>query len=225
MTAMTALRPAVAGTEVATSRGPISAGNVLVATNGYTGRDWGFLARRIVPFDAYMIATEQLDPALLDRLLPNSRTYIDDNLNVTFVRRAPGEPRVLFGGRTGSRFASLEAMAKVQRDDLVRVLPELAGVRVSNAWTGRCSGTRDLYPHLGVRDGIHFAAGYCFAGVPMGTYFGRKVAAMMLGRADASSVFAELPFGSLPFVARSSWLVPLMMARFDAKDRAAMRAA
>ena len=207
---------------VMTARGIVAARNVFLATNGYTGGLWPYLKRRIIPFDAFMIATELLEPARLEKLLPNSRTYIDDNLNVTFVRRAPDSPRILFGGRTGSRFPGLGVTAEKLHGDLVRVLPDLAGVRVSNVWTGRCSGTRDLNPHLGVHDGVHFAGGYCFAGVPMGTYFGRTVAAMMLGQ-PSRSVFAELAFKPVPAVARNALLVPLMMAHFDRKDRAAMR--
>ena len=48
--------------------------------------------------------------------------------------------------------------------------------RSTHVWTGRCAGTRDLYPHIGIEEGIHYALGYCFAGVPMGTYFGIKLA-------------------------------------------------
>jgi glycine/D-amino acid oxidase-like deaminating enzyme len=49
-------------------------------------------------------------------------------------------------------------------------------------WTGRCAGTFDMYPHLGSHQGIHYALGYCFAGVPMGTWFGIKAAHRILRR-------------------------------------------
>ena len=43
---------------VATSAGNVEAGRVLVATNGLTGRTTPWHPARIVPFDAYMLATE-----------------------------------------------------------------------------------------------------------------------------------------------------------------------
>lgn len=48
----------------------------MTATNGYTdGRRLG--QRRLIPFDAWQMATDPLPRALIDQLLPNDRTYID----------------------------------------------------------------------------------------------------------------------------------------------------
>ena len=74
---------------VATSAGDLEASHVLVATNGLTGRATPWHRRRIVPFDAYMIATEELPEATLNRLLPADRTYLEDVHNIDFLRRAP----------------------------------------------------------------------------------------------------------------------------------------
>ena len=65
---------------------------------------------------------------------------------------------------------------------LMRIFPELSDLRFDHVWTGKCGGTFDLYPHIGSHEGIHFAVGYCFAGVPMGTLFGQKLARRILGR-------------------------------------------
>jgi len=43
--------------------------------------------RRLIPFDAYMIATEPLAPALMNRLLPTDRTYIDHVHDIISMRR------------------------------------------------------------------------------------------------------------------------------------------
>ena len=74
---------------------------------------------------------------------------------------------------------------------LVATFPELEGVRLSRAWSGYCAGTFDLWPHVGVDDGIHYAMGYCYAGLPMGTWLGYKVAAHILGRNDRHTAFAQ----------------------------------
>ncbi len=207
------------GFDVGTSRGSLKARQVLVATNGYSGAAFPWLTRRLIPFDAYMIATEALPQALVARLLPGDRTFIDWNFNVDFVRRAPDDPRrIVFGGLTGERHQDLSHMAARLRRRLGRIFPAMADVRIDNVWTGRCAGSFDLYPHLGCHDGIHYAAGYCFAGVPMGTWFGIKSAERMLGREVEPSAFADRPFATVPLYSGNAWFVPLAMRWLSRKD-------
>ena len=66
-----------AGWRVETARGTVSAGDVVVATNGYTGRLTPALRRRVVPIASHIIATEELPTDLAASLIPNSRTLSD----------------------------------------------------------------------------------------------------------------------------------------------------
>jgi len=204
--------------DILTSRGRFDAGNVIVATNGYTGGAFPWLRRRVIPFDAYMIATEPLPVSVLDAVMPGKRTFIDWNFNVDFIRRSPDDSRILFGGNTGAIGADLTQMADALRGKLRRMLPQLGDVALSHSWTGRCSGTRDLYPHIGVEDGIHYALGYCFAGVPMGTHFGIKLARRLLGEGDAGSVFWQRPFKAIPLYSGNNWFVPYAMRWYARND-------
>jgi glycine/D-amino acid oxidase-like deaminating enzyme len=167
-----------------------------------------------------VITTEQLDPALVAKLLPADRTYIDWNFNVDYIRRAPDDSsRIIFGGLTGGHVRNLRAMAKRLHARLQRIFPALQQARIDNVWTGRCAGTLDLYPHLGTHEGIHYALGYCFAGVPMGTWFGRKSAERITGRKTESSVFAERPLPSHLLYWGNPWFVPWairILSRHDA---------
>jgi glycine/D-amino acid oxidase-like deaminating enzyme len=204
--------------EVATKHGTVLARDVLIATNGYTSGLMPWLDRRVIPFDGYMIATEPLPEELAGKLLPGGRTFVDWNFNVDFVRRAPDDPRrILFGGLTGAR-ADLPAMAERLKARLVRIFPALADTRIDNVWTGRCAGTFDMYPHLGSHQGIHYALGYCFAGVPMGTWFGIKAAHRILRRNDPPSVFADRPFPTHPLYSGNPWWVPLVLSWLSRKD-------
>lgn len=57
-------------------RGTIDAGQVLLATgNSRTGPFFHF-RRRLISVGTFIIATEPLDTALLDRLLPHRRNYV-----------------------------------------------------------------------------------------------------------------------------------------------------
>src|SRR5262249_20957659 len=61
---------------VRTSRGSMEARDVFAATNGYSGKALGSLQRRVIPFDAYMIATEELPEETVRSLLPGDRTCL-----------------------------------------------------------------------------------------------------------------------------------------------------
>jgi len=120
---------------------------------------------------------------------------------------------------TGTAEDSATVMVPALRDRLARILPDLKGVRISRAWLGLCAGTFDFMPHIGSRDGVHYALGYNFAGVPIGTSFGAKIAARILGRNDTASAFDSLNFPSFPLYNGNPWFVPLVMKHFDRKDR------
>jgi len=219
-TPVTAITGKPGSFEVRTSTGSTKARDVLIATNGYTGDLLPWLKKRVIPFEAYVTTTEQLDPAVVARLLPTDRTYIDWNFNVDYIRRAPDDPsRIIFGGLTGERAMDLRAMAKRLHARLHRIFPALKTARIDNVWTGRCAGTLDLNPHIGAYEGIHYALGYCFAGVPMGTWFGRKSAERIIGKMGEPSVFADRPLPSHFLYWGNPWFVPWairFLSRHDA---------
>lgn len=212
------IRREVNGFEVSTPRGRLTARDVIVATNGYSGPAFPWLQRRVVPFDAYMVATEPLPASVLEAVMPGKRTFIDWNFDVDFIRRSPDDSRIVFGGNTGAIGADLTRMGEALRQKLRRILPQLGDVALAHSWTGRCSGTRDLYPHIGVEEGVHYAVGYCFAGVPMGTHFGLTLARRLLGLGDTQSVFWQRPFEAIPFYRGNPWFVPYAMRWYARHD-------
>ena len=218
------IRPlAGGGFEVATPRGTTHARDVLVATNGYTGSLLPWLQRRLIPFDAYAIVTEPLAPALMSRLLPTDRTYIDHVHDVVSIRRTPDGTRVLFLWRTGTPQLGARAKGAQLLRDLIKIVPEAAGLKVAHSWTGRCALTRDLWPHVATHEGIHFAGGYCFAGVPMGTYLGQKAAYRIMGAAQGKTIFGDRSFPSVPLIPGNPWLARQLMGWYRARDRWASR--
>jgi glycine/D-amino acid oxidase-like deaminating enzyme len=170
-----------------------------------------------------MIATEPLAPAAMSRLLPTDRTYIDHVFDVVSIRRSPDGTRILFLWRTGTRPTGARAKGAQLLRDLVGIVPAAAGLKLTHSWTGRCALTRDLWPHVATHDGIHFAGGYCFAGVPMGTYLGQKAAYRILGSPEGKTIFADRGFPSLPFMSGTPWLGRQAMTWYRARDRWASR--
>ena len=102
-TPMTGLRPAPGGGhEIETPKGRLRASQVLLASGTSHTGPLGWIRRRIVPVGAFLIVTEPLPPATLDRLLPRRRMAVDTKNLVTYFRTTP-DNRLLLGGR--ARFA------------------------------------------------------------------------------------------------------------------------
>lgn len=215
-----ALQPQADGSvRVQTSRGRIVGRDVIVATNGYSDSLMPWLRRRVIPFDAHMIATEEMSPQKVRELIPNGRVCIDTNHNPLFVRPSPDGRRLLFGALTAEKPTTPEEKGGRLLGMLRQLLPDLGEVRAEHSWTGRCCGTFDLYPHLGQHHNIHYSLGYCFVGVPMGTYLGRKIAQSILHLPEAQTLFANRPFPSVPLYRERPWFLPAVFGYYNFLDR------
>jgi glycine/D-amino acid oxidase-like deaminating enzyme len=206
------------GVAVTTSRGSIRAGDAVIATNGYTPPGFAWHARRLIPFTAYMAATEPLPDERFTSLIPAGRTVLDTNFNIDFFRPAPDSNRILFGGATGSGLRDNHAIAARLKEILVNVLPQLADVALDHVWTGKCAGTFDYLPHMGRDDRVWYALGYNFGGLAMGSHLGARVAHRIMDPAAGESVFEQHPFPTMPFYRGKPWFLPLAMKWFDFKD-------
>lgn len=203
-----------------TPRSIISARNVLVATNGLTGGVTPWLAERVIPLDAYTIATEPLPTEVAQKLFPRNRIYHDNRkLSNPFFLAPDGSNRLVFASRTGHRAVALGQIATKVHRDLVRRFPELRSIRLTHAWVGRCAITRDFLPHTGIHEGVHFALGYCFSGNAMAPYLGTKAALRILGLPQASTRFESPNFPKAPWPSRQRWFVPAAMKYYDWADR------
>lgn len=199
-TPVTGLAPRGREIGVQTSRGVISARNVVVATNGYTGAGLEPFRTRVVPIGTSTVATEPLPEATLARIMPTGRVYGNTARVFHYFRAASDQPRLLFGGRVGRLVSqdSPRAYTHLYRD-MLRVFPDLAGVRLTHGWSGYIAYTADTLPHIGVHNGIHYAMGYCGTGVSRSTYFGHKLALKILGKPEGRTAFDDLPFSSFRF--------------------------
>jgi glycine/D-amino acid oxidase-like deaminating enzyme len=87
------------GFRVLTSKGPIEAREVVIATNGYTTDLTPTLRRRLVPVASHIIATEELPEDLVKSLIPRNRVVSDTKRVLCYYRQSPDNKRVIFGGR------------------------------------------------------------------------------------------------------------------------------
>jgi glycine/D-amino acid oxidase-like deaminating enzyme len=204
---------------IETDRGPVAAGDVLVATNGYTDRAAPWLQRRLVPIGSYIIATEPLSAGHADSLIPNRRMVFDSKRFLHYFR-VTRDNRLLFGGRavfTRPTAETTRRSAEILHRDMVSVFPSLASARIDYAWSGNVAFTRDQLPHAGRIDDVYYAAGYCGHGVAMATYLGALIARRMAGERIDHPLNNDR-FPEIPFYHGTPWFLPFVGAYYRLLD-------
>ena len=205
---------------VKTAHGEISCKNVLIATNGYTDGLVPELGRRILPIGSGLIATDEIPEATFSRLLPKNRVYGNSNRVFYYFRAAPGERRIIWGGRVGRIANNTSPLAfRHLARDMIRVFPDIADVPITHAWDGMIGYTYDEVPHLGrTAAGLHYALGYCGTGVSRATYFGHKIALQIAGKGDGHTEFDEFVFPEVPFHPIAKHAVPVVETWYRFRD-------
>jgi glycine/D-amino acid oxidase-like deaminating enzyme len=183
------------GFEIETSRGTISAQDVLVATSGYTSIAMPALQKKIIPIGSFIITTERLSDALAREVSPRNRMIYDSKHYLHYYRLTP-DNRMLFGGRAAffpETRDTVRRSAEILREGMIGVYPQLRDAKIGYVWGGTLDFCFDTMPHAGQIEGIHYALGYAGHGVAMATYLGTKMAEKMCGGGD------EIPFAAIPF--------------------------
>jgi glycine/D-amino acid oxidase-like deaminating enzyme len=216
------------GFRLATDKGELAADAVLVATNGYSrgpdqrgsaGSAMPWLAKRLMPIASYIIATEPLEPGLIDRLFPGRRVAGESRRVLNYFRASPDGSRVVWGGRASFRDVSPEQAAPTLHRMMTEVFPELAKTRISHAWSGNVAFTFDFLPHIGVQDGVHYAAGCQGSGVAMATWLGHNAALKLAGAGNAGFALDGLRFPTVPLYDGTPWFLPMVGSWYRVRDR------
>jgi glycine/D-amino acid oxidase-like deaminating enzyme len=208
------------GSTLLTDKGALTAKQVLVATGGAgAGEGFGWFRRRIVSVGSFIVATEPLPEALIERLLPARRNYVTSKNIGNYFRLAP-DGRLVFGGR--ARFApsnptSDRKSGRILRATLASIFPELADVGIDYLWGGAVDLTADRLPRAGEHDGLFYAMGYSGHGVQMSVHMGEAMARVMDGDA-AANPWADLDWPSVPGHHGKPWFLPAVGAYYRLKD-------
>jgi glycine/D-amino acid oxidase-like deaminating enzyme len=211
--------PSGGGWRIETSRGTLTAGDVGIATNGYTGDVTPALKRRIVPIASHIITTEELPDDLARSLIPKGRTLSDTRRVLCYYRMSPDGRRMIFGGR--ARFTQVDptVSAPILHRCMTARFPQLHGVKVTHAWTGNTAFTLDALPHMGQKDGLHFCLGCNGSGVAMMTYLGWQTARKIARAANYACSFDTPDFPSHRLYSGNPWFLPAVGGWYRLRDR------
>jgi glycine/D-amino acid oxidase-like deaminating enzyme len=170
--------------QLETARGIVSAGQVVLATNGYTENLWPRLRRTIVPLFGAIAATAPLPETIARGIMP-SRAVLYESGTVTVYYRVDAGRRLLIGGRGPMR--EIAAMSSIPHlPAYARALwPALAGTQWTHAWGGRLAMTRDQYLHVHEPEaGVLVCLGYNGRGIAMATAMGAELARRLVDPAS-----------------------------------------
>jgi glycine/D-amino acid oxidase-like deaminating enzyme len=166
-----------------------------------------------------MIATEVLEPELMNRLMPKDRIVSDTRKVVFYYRPSPDRTRIIFGGRVSSSETDTRRSALLLKRNLVQIFPDLETTRVSHSWMGYVAYTFDTLAHVGRHDGIYYAMGYCGSGVSMASYLGMRVGQKLLGTKAGQTGFDGVKFQTRPLYTGKPWFLATAVAWHRWRDR------
>lgn len=169
----------------------LRAKHIVMATNGYTPRAFGWFARRVFSMPSYLIATAPLPAEVIARLAPGRRMMVETRARHSYFRLSPDGRRILFGGRAAITQAALPTAAARLRQTQGEIWPELADVALSHAWMGQLGYSFDHMPNVGEVGGVHYAMGYSGSGTVMAPYLGAKAAWRALGDPRGATAYAD----------------------------------
>jgi glycine/D-amino acid oxidase-like deaminating enzyme len=209
------------GFRIETTRGALTAKEVLLASGAYTTAATPALRKKVIPIGSYIIATEVLPDALAAELSPRNRMIYDSKHFLYYYRLTP-DNRMLFGGRAAffpESESTVRESAELLRQGVIQVYPQLRETKVEYVWGGTLDFAFDVMPHSGKIDGMHFALGFAGHGVAAATWMGWKLAGVICGDAD-DNPFSRIAFPGAPIGLRSgnTWALPLAGAYYKVLD-------
>jgi gamma-glutamylputrescine oxidase len=160
---------------VHTARATVRARHVVVCCGGYIEQLQRRLARSVLPITTFVMSTEPLGDRLRTALRSDAAIY-DTRFAFDYYRPLP-DTRLLWGGRISIFNPSPAEIARKLYADMVRVYPQLDGVKVEQAWSGLMSYARHQMPQIGqLEDGLWYAMGFGGHGISTTTLAGEVVA-------------------------------------------------
>ena len=186
-----------AGANVRSAQGVVSAGQVLLATDAFSGDIAPELAKYIGHVESFVTATEPLGEELNAKVLPCDAAVADTRHVLDYYRKS-ADGRMLYAGRE-SYWTIPNDIAAIVRPRMLQVFPNLRDVKTEYAWSGAVGITATRMPHFGrLSKRILFAHGYSGQGVALATLGGKLLAEAALGQTERFDVFARVPATAFP---------------------------
>jgi len=193
-----ALRRTAAGWLVPTPAGEVLAGQVVLATDAYTGDLWPGLRRSLVPLRGYQLVSQPLPETLRRTVLPGGQALTDTRRLYSGIRlRADGRLHVSVDGPAFSSRGRPRARLATRRvQTLFPHLPPPLWESAVAGWVGMSAGQ---YPHVHrLAPGLTAVVGLSGRGIAFGTLLGREASLRVLDRPEQDWMIPDTTLRPLP---------------------------
>jgi gamma-glutamylputrescine oxidase len=187
---------------VKTAQGEVRCDFVVLAGNVYLAEYGGDVApevsSRIMPVGTYMIATEPMDPARAERLLPARPAASDTNFVLDYFRLS-ADHRLLFGSGDSYSARTPRNLIEKIRASMLAVFPQLADLGIDHAWGGFVDITMNKAPDFGrIGSNIYYLQGFSGHGLALTGMAGKLAAEAIAGQAERFDLFARIGHHAFP---------------------------
>ncbi|WP_040268654.1 NAD(P)/FAD-dependent oxidoreductase [Pseudomonas rhodesiae] len=196
----------------------VTADQVVLATNGYSGNLWPGMAQSILAANSFIVATKPLSGRTADSILPGQET-VSTAQRLLLYWRKDSHGRLLMGGRglfndptSPTDFAHLER-------SLALLFPQLGPLEFEYRWAGRIAITRDFMPHVHEpAPGLTLALGCNGRGIALCTSLGQQLAGRLCDR-QAQFAYPVTPLQRLPMHGLQRFYIGAGVAWYSLLDR------
>ena len=183
---------------VITEQGQVTANTVVMGCNGYLGKLEKSIAKKIMPINNFVIATEPLSEDQAKQLIRDD-VAVQDSLFVINYWKLSGDNRLIFGGGENYSPKFPKDIKNFVRKYMLSIYPQLEDTQVDYGWGGTLAITIKRMPHFErLGSNIYVAHGYSGHGVPTATYAGKTIADAIDGDARRFDLFASVPAVKFP---------------------------
>ncbi len=202
-----------------TAQGQVVADQLVLACNGYLGDLDSKVAKRVMPINNFVAATEPLGDDV-KKVLTRDVAIADSKFVINYFRLSP-DGRLLFGGGESYGYRFPNDIEAVVRKPMIEIYPHLKDIKIDYAWGGTLAITMKRMPYLRrLSSNVISASGYSGHGVGTATHAGQLIAMALSGEAEGFDTMARVP--ATPFPGGSALRSPLLalaMTWFALRDR------
>lgn len=183
---------------VATALGSVKAKIVILAGNAYHRLEQERLGGYMLPAQTFTIVTERLGASRAHDLLPDNLAVCDANWALDYFRRLPDD-RLLFGGLCTYSNRVIKDVEGALTPRLLRVFPQLQGVKSEFAWGGAIGIPLNRVPLIGrTQDNVFYAQGYSGHGVNCSHIVGEMLADAAEAKLEGVDLFDKVRHFRIP---------------------------
>lgn len=173
--------------QLITPNGRVNAQKVVIASNGYTPKNFhGLVQARTLPVLSQIIVSQPLSQTQLAACNFLTTNVVMDTRALKYYYRKLPDNRLLFGGRgaiTG-KAADDPYYARRLLEVLKTSFPPLQDLQYDYAWSGWISMALDDLPHVyqNQQQSVFYSMGYCGSGVSFSVQAGKRLAQKVAGQ-------------------------------------------